>query len=81
MAFIPATVSTLSVCCVCKHVAEPSSSSHHWTPMSTYLERHKLNVVDVQFSHTYCPLCYEQQAKEWALPFKKPSVGVPPKAA
>ena len=81
MAFIPATVPTLSVCCVCKHVAEPASTSDHWTPMSIYLERHSLNVVDVRFTHTYCPICYEHQAREWALPLTKPSVGRPPKAA
>ena len=81
MALSPATVPTLSVCCVCKHVAEPSSPSNHWTPMSAYLERHELSLIDVRLSHTYCPLCYEQQAKDWALPLKKPSVGIPPKAA
>jgi hypothetical protein len=80
-----ATVSTsvpmLSVCCVCKHVAEPASSSIQWTPMSAYLERHGLSLTDVRLSHTYCTLCYERQARAWSLPLKKPSVRMPRRAA
>ena len=76
-----ATVPTLTVCCVCKHVAEPVAPSNQWTPMSTYLEQHHLNLIDVRLSHTYCPLCYEQQAQAWALPEEKPTVKIPPKAA
>ena len=76
-----ATVPTLTVCCVCKHVAESLSPSNHWTPMSAYLEQHHLSLIDVRLSHTYCPLCYEQQAQAWALPENDPSVKIPPRAA
>jgi hypothetical protein len=81
MAPLSATVPLLSVCCVCKHVAEPVSSSMHWTPMSAYLERHHLSLIDVRLSHTYCPVCYERQARAWALPVIKPTVRMPRRAA
>jgi hypothetical protein len=38
--------------------------------MSTFLEQHHLRTVDVRFSHTYCPVCYEQQAEAWLIPVK-----------
>ena len=76
-----ATVPTLSACCVCKHVAEPVSSSTYWTPMSTYLERHHLSLSDVRLSHTYCPVCYERQARAWSLPVSKPSMRMNRRAA
>jgi hypothetical protein len=50
-----ATVPTLSVCCVCKHVTRAVSPSAHWTPMSAFLERHQLRPIDVRLTHTYCP--------------------------
>jgi hypothetical protein len=81
VATITATVPMLSVCCVCKHVAEPVSSSVNWTPMSTYLDRHHLNLFDVRVSHTYCPICYERQARAWSLPVTKPSVRMNRRAA
>ena len=81
MATSTATVPMLSVCCVCKHVAEPDSSSTHWTPMSTYLERYPLTLIDVRLSHTYCPVCYERQARAWSLPVIKPSVRTTRRAA
>ena len=58
-----ANVPTLAVCCVCKHVTEESSPSSTWTPMSTFLEQHHLRANDVRVSHTYCPICYEEQAQ------------------
>ena len=81
MATSTATVPMLSVCCVCKHVAEPVSSSIHWTPMSIYLERYHLTLIDVRLSHTYCPVCYERQARAWSLPVSKPSVRTTRRAA
>jgi uncharacterized protein (UPF0212 family) len=81
VATMTATVPTLSACCVCKHVAEPVSSSIHWTPMATYLERHQLRLSDVRLSHTYCPVCYERQARAWSLPVIKPSVRMTRRAA
>jgi hypothetical protein len=68
-------VPLLSVCCVCKHVAETVSQASRWTPMSVYLEQHQLRPTEVRMSHTYCPHCYELQARAWSLPLKKPSVG------
>ena len=35
--------------------------------MSAYLERHHLRLSDVRLSHTYCPVCYERQARAWSL--------------
>ena len=65
-----ATVPMLTVCCVCKQVAESGSPSLPWTSMSAYLNRHHLQTVDVQLSHTYCPACYERQAQAWSIPRK-----------
>ena len=62
-----ATVPTLTVCCVCKHVTPSGAISSPWIPMSTYLEQHDLRSVDVRLSHTYCPVCYEQQAEAWSI--------------
>jgi hypothetical protein len=81
MATMTATVPILSVCCVCKHVADPISSSAHWTPMSAYLERHHLTLIEVRLSHTYCPVCYERQARAWSLPVMTPPVGMTRRAA
>jgi len=74
-----ATVPTVIVCCVCKHVAQSGMPS--WTPMSTFLEQHHLRPIDVRVSHTYCPVCYEEQAQAWALSDKKSSTQIPPRAA
>jgi hypothetical protein len=65
-----ATIPMLAVCCVCKQVAESGSPYLHWTSMSGYLSRHHLQTVDVQLSHTYCPACYERQARAWSIPRK-----------
>jgi predicted AAA+ superfamily ATPase len=64
------TVPTLAVCCVCKQVAEGVSPSSRWISMSAYLDRHHLQSVDVRLSHTYCPACYDGQARAWSLPRK-----------
>ena len=65
-----ATVPMLTVCCVCKRVAESVLPSSHWMSMSTYLDRHHLQSADVRLSHTYCPACYERQARAWSIPRK-----------
>jgi hypothetical protein len=72
-----ATVPTLTVCCVCKHVTPAGSPPTQWMPMSTFLERHRLLPTDVRLSHTYCPVCYEQQAAAWAIPGKDSSEPTP----
>ena len=64
------TVPLLAMCCVCKRVAEEAPPSSHWTSMSTYLHRHHLQQGDVKLSHTYCPACYDRQARAWSLPGK-----------
>jgi hypothetical protein len=61
-------VPVLSVCCVCKHVAPSDSPSSSWTPMTAFLERHQLRLIDVRLSHTYCPVCYARQAEAWSIP-------------
>ena len=76
-----ATLPTLTVCCVCKHVTQGGSPSSSWTPMTTFFERHHLRPVDVRLSHTYCPVCYEQQAEAWALSVKDLPDRTTPRAA
>jgi hypothetical protein len=76
-----ATIQTLTVCCVCKHVATGGSPSSQWTPMSTFLERHHLQPIDVRLTHTYCPVCYEQQAEAWSISAKNPPDQATPRAA
>jgi uncharacterized protein (UPF0212 family) len=46
-------------------------------PMSTFLEKEHLRPVDVRLSHTYCPVCYEQQAEAWAVAPKAGSEQTP----
>jgi hypothetical protein len=46
-------------------------------PMSTFLEQQHLRPVDVRFSHTYCPVCYQQQAEDWAISAKAGSEETP----
>lgn len=72
-----ATVPILPVCCVCKHVAPTGSTPSQWMPMSTFLEQQHLRPVDVRFSHTYCPICYQQQAEAWAISAKAGSEETP----
>jgi hypothetical protein len=76
-----ATLPTLAVCCVCKHVAQSGVPSSSWTPMSTFLERHRLQPIDVRLTHTYCPVCYEQQAEAWAIGGKGRGDRTTPRAA
>jgi hypothetical protein len=76
-----ATIPTLAVCCVCKHVAPTGSPPSQWTPMSTFLEQHHLQPVDVRLSHTYCPVCHEQQAEAWSIPVKDSPEQTTPRAA
>ena len=75
------TVPTLDVCCVCKHVAQSGIPSSSWTPMSAFLERHQLRPIDVRLTHTYCPVCYEQQAQAWAIGGKDRADETTPRAA
>lgn len=76
-----ATVPTLAVCCVCKHVTQSGIPSSSWTPMSTFFERHHLKPIDVRLTHTYCPVCYEQQADAWAIGGKDGGDRTTPRAA
>ena len=72
-----AALPTLTVCCVCKHVAATGSPAAQWMPMASFLERHHLRPIDVRLSHTYCPVCYEQQATAWSIPTRKRSKPTP----
>jgi hypothetical protein len=72
-----ATVPTLTVCCVCKHVAPTGPTHSQWMPVSTFLEQQHLRPVDVRFTHTYCPVCYERQAEAWAIAPKAGSEKTP----
>ena len=76
-----AIVPMLTVCCVCKHVAQSSSPSPQWLPMSTFLERHHLQPSDIRLSHTYCPVCYERQAEAWSITVKDGPDRTTPRAA
>jgi hypothetical protein len=49
--------------------------------MSAFLERHHLRPIDVRVSHTYCPVCYEQQAEAWSIDGKSGSERTTPRAA
>jgi hypothetical protein len=49
--------------------------------MSAYLEQHHLSLFDIRLSHTYCPVCYEQQAEAWAIPVKDSPEQTTPRAA
>ena len=73
-----ATVPTLIVCCVCKHVAPDRL---HALPMDRrcrpFSKQQHLRPVDVRLSHTYCPVCYEQQAEAWAIAPKAGSEQTP----
>ena len=71
------TVPTLTVCCVCKHVAPSASPLSQWMPMSSFLDQHHLRLSEVRLSHTYCPVCYEQQAEAWSIPAKDNSEHTP----
>ena len=69
-----AAIVTLPICCMCKRVSddEDGSSPAVWTKLHTYLDRHHLRQTDFQLSHTYCPVCYSQQARAWHLPHMAP---------
>lgn len=75
------TLPTLTVCCVCKHVTQSGPVPSQWMPMSTFLERHHLRPVDVRLSHTYCPVCYAQQAEAWSIPVPGSPDRTTPRAA
>jgi uncharacterized protein (UPF0212 family) len=49
--------------------------------MSTYLERNDLRAIDVRVSHTYCPVCYDQQAEAWSIAVKGHPNRTTPRAA
>ena len=73
MATAPIPGPTVAVCCVCKQVADGAGSASTWASMSTYLDRHHLQQMDVRLSHTYCPTCYEMQARAWFIPPRQSS--------
>lgn len=66
-----ATITTLPICCQCKQVSDErigASAEVGWTHLQTYLDRHHIDQGGVQLSHTYCPSCYDKQARAWFLP-------------
>ena len=76
-----ATVPTLD-CLLCLQTCRPDRlPPSQWMPMSTFLEQHHLRPVDVRLSHTYCPVCYEQQAEAWSIAPKAGSEQTTPRAA
>ena len=62
---------TLPICCMCKQVSEEEvgpPAQVDWTPLEIYLYRHHLGQDDVRLTHTYCPSCFEIQARAWRVP-------------
>ena len=53
----------LPICCVCKCIRDDDtgeSESSRWVAVEAYIS----GKTDVDFSHTYCPKCYEQAMTE-----------------
>ena len=56
---------TVTICCMCKRVSDKSNGSEEWLNLKTFLDRHELLEMDLQLTHTYCPSCYDRQARAW----------------
>jgi hypothetical protein len=67
------TLPTVTICCVCKRVSDKTSGPEEWVKLKTFLDRHELLEIDVKLSHTYCPSCYDRQARAWLHPKSAPS--------
>lgn len=63
------TVPIIAMCCVCDQVADDGSQPQSsWKALDAYLHDHHIANLDYQLSHTYCPACYNDQARAWKLP-------------
>ncbi len=62
----------LPMCCMCKQVAERAGSSEVWMKLKRYQDRHHLDEFEFELSHTYCPVCFNRQARAWHLPVSIP---------
>jgi hypothetical protein len=59
----------IAMCCVCDQVAEDGSQPQsQWKTLDAYSRDHHMAALDYQLSHTYCPACYQDQARAWKLP-------------
>jgi len=47
----------LPICCECKQIRDDQG---YWQQVEQYISEHS----DVQFSHGYCPTCYEKKVEE-----------------
>lgn len=57
----------LPVCCVCGKIRDDSGTGRgkgDWGKLDDYVRRHS----DAQFSHTFCPDCYEEFRRKEGLP-------------
>lgn len=66
-----AVTAILPICCMCEQVSDRqagASVEEEWTQLQTYLERHRIDQSVIRLSHTYCPSCYEKQARVWQVP-------------
>jgi uncharacterized protein (UPF0212 family) len=66
-----AVTQILPICCVCGQVSDRragASVEGEWTQLQTYLDRHHIDQTSIRLSHTYCPSCYQQQARVWRVP-------------
>lgn len=53
----------LPVCCVCGKIRDDSKAeegAEAWERLDQYLSKH----TDTQFSHTFCPVCFEEYKKQ-----------------
>ena len=53
----------LPVCCVCGKIRDDSAAAPgagEWERLDQYLSKH----TDTQFSHTFCPICFEDYKKQ-----------------
>ena len=53
----------LPICAYCKRIR---NEEHHWQPVEEYFAAHAL----VQFTHSICPTCYEQQVRPAQPPLR-----------
>lgn len=53
----------LAACCICGMIRDDSErglSASCWTTLATYRNTHRVESIDLLFTHTYCPVCLAQ---------------------
>ncbi len=53
----------LAACCICGLIRDDSErglSASCWTTLTTYRNTHRVESIDLLFTHTYCPVCLAQ---------------------